>query len=199
MSGRGNRSTGRKPAPVPLCPLHIPQDLTRARTRAPTVGCRRMTASGTARAKLCLRSERTYISVGLPPAIQRCRAALQPQDTGRRSWDTPCCLLCDGQSGSRCLLRDQLSVCSGGVIGADDRRGVQRSSVGTAREAERKQAASGGVRTGEASKGGTSTCPYKGHPLLFVICIAQFGSSPEAQYLAREKRLRRGWGEICKI
>jgi hypothetical protein len=32
--GRGNRSTRRKPAPVPLCPKQIPHDQTRARTRA---------------------------------------------------------------------------------------------------------------------------------------------------------------------
>jgi hypothetical protein len=32
--GKGNRSTRRKPAPVPLCPQEIPHDLTRARTRA---------------------------------------------------------------------------------------------------------------------------------------------------------------------
>jgi hypothetical protein len=30
--GRGNRSTQSKPAPVPLCPLQIPHDQTRART-----------------------------------------------------------------------------------------------------------------------------------------------------------------------
>jgi hypothetical protein len=30
--GRGNRSTRRKPAPVPLCPPQIPHDQTRART-----------------------------------------------------------------------------------------------------------------------------------------------------------------------
>jgi hypothetical protein len=28
MIGRGNRSTWRKPTPVPLCPSHIPHDLT---------------------------------------------------------------------------------------------------------------------------------------------------------------------------
>jgi hypothetical protein len=33
--GRGNQSTRRKPAPVPLCPPQIPNDLTQARTRAP--------------------------------------------------------------------------------------------------------------------------------------------------------------------
>jgi hypothetical protein len=38
--GRGNRSTRRKPAPVPLCPLQIPHDLTWARTRAAAVGSR---------------------------------------------------------------------------------------------------------------------------------------------------------------
>jgi hypothetical protein len=31
--GRGNRSTRRKPASMPLCPPQIPHDLTRAQTR----------------------------------------------------------------------------------------------------------------------------------------------------------------------
>jgi hypothetical protein len=38
MSGRGNRSTRRKPAPVPLCPPQIPHNLTRAQTRSAAVG-----------------------------------------------------------------------------------------------------------------------------------------------------------------
>jgi hypothetical protein len=38
--GRGNRSTRRKPARVPLCPPQIPHDLTWARTRAAAVGSR---------------------------------------------------------------------------------------------------------------------------------------------------------------
>jgi hypothetical protein len=42
--GRGNRSTRRKPAPVPLCPPQIPYDQTRARTRAAAVGSQRQTA-----------------------------------------------------------------------------------------------------------------------------------------------------------
>jgi hypothetical protein len=42
--GRGNRSTRRKPAPVPLCPPQIRYDLTRARTRAAAVGSRRLNA-----------------------------------------------------------------------------------------------------------------------------------------------------------
>jgi hypothetical protein len=42
--GRVNRSTRRKPAQVPLCPSQIPHDLTRARTRAASVGSRRQTA-----------------------------------------------------------------------------------------------------------------------------------------------------------
>jgi hypothetical protein len=43
MIGRGNRSTRRKPAPVPLCP---PQTLhaARMRTLAATVGSQRLTA-----------------------------------------------------------------------------------------------------------------------------------------------------------
>jgi hypothetical protein len=36
--GRGNRSTRRKPAPVPLWPPQIPHYLTWARTRAAAVG-----------------------------------------------------------------------------------------------------------------------------------------------------------------
>jgi hypothetical protein len=39
---RGNRSTGRKPVPVPLCPPQIPHDLTRARIRAAAVGLQRL-------------------------------------------------------------------------------------------------------------------------------------------------------------
>jgi hypothetical protein len=40
--GRVNRSTRRKPAPMPLCPPQIPHDLTR--TRAAAMGSRRLTA-----------------------------------------------------------------------------------------------------------------------------------------------------------
>jgi hypothetical protein len=36
--GRGNRSTQRKPAPVPLCPPQIPHDQTRVRTWATAAG-----------------------------------------------------------------------------------------------------------------------------------------------------------------
>jgi hypothetical protein len=42
--GKGNRSTRRKPALVPLCPPQIPHDLTGARTRAVAVAYRRLTA-----------------------------------------------------------------------------------------------------------------------------------------------------------
>jgi hypothetical protein len=44
MIGRGNRSTRRKPALVPLCPPQIPHDLNWARTLAAAVGSRRLTA-----------------------------------------------------------------------------------------------------------------------------------------------------------
>jgi hypothetical protein len=36
----GMRSTRRKPVPVPICPPHVPHDLTRARTRAAAVASR---------------------------------------------------------------------------------------------------------------------------------------------------------------
>jgi hypothetical protein len=49
MIGRGNRSTQRKLAPVSLCPLQIPHDLTRYRTRAAEMESRRLTARATAR------------------------------------------------------------------------------------------------------------------------------------------------------
>jgi hypothetical protein len=42
--GRGNRSTRRKPAPVPLLSPQIPHDLNQVRTRASVVGSRRLTA-----------------------------------------------------------------------------------------------------------------------------------------------------------
>jgi hypothetical protein len=48
-TGRGNRSTRRKPAPAPLCPPHISHVRTRARTRAASVGSWRLTAWAMAR------------------------------------------------------------------------------------------------------------------------------------------------------
>jgi hypothetical protein len=42
--GRRNCSTGRKSAPVSLCPPEIPHDLTWDRTRAVAVGSRRLIA-----------------------------------------------------------------------------------------------------------------------------------------------------------
>jgi hypothetical protein len=50
--GRGNRSTRRKPAPAPLCPLQIPLDQTRARTLAAAGGSQRLTAWAMARPKI---------------------------------------------------------------------------------------------------------------------------------------------------
>jgi hypothetical protein len=48
-TGSENRSTRRKPSPVPLCPQQIPHDLTRAQTRAAAVGIQRLTAWAMAR------------------------------------------------------------------------------------------------------------------------------------------------------
>jgi hypothetical protein len=42
--GRGNRSTRRKPVSVPLCPLQISHELTRARTQTGAVASQRLTA-----------------------------------------------------------------------------------------------------------------------------------------------------------
>jgi hypothetical protein len=47
--GRGNWSTRRKLAPIPLCPPQIPHVLTQARARAAPVGSRRLTAWAMAR------------------------------------------------------------------------------------------------------------------------------------------------------
>jgi hypothetical protein len=43
MIGKGNRSTRRKPAPMPMCPPQIPHDLTRAGTQAAAGGGWRLT------------------------------------------------------------------------------------------------------------------------------------------------------------
>jgi hypothetical protein len=42
-SGRGNCSTRRKPAPMPVCPPQIPHDQTLAQTQAAAVGSQRLT------------------------------------------------------------------------------------------------------------------------------------------------------------
>jgi hypothetical protein len=44
MIGRGNRSTWRKPAPVPICPPQTPHALPRTRTQAAAVGNQRLNA-----------------------------------------------------------------------------------------------------------------------------------------------------------
>jgi hypothetical protein len=54
MTGRGNRSNRRKPAPAPLCPPQIPLDQTRGRTLAAAVGSQRLTASAMAQPVLSL-------------------------------------------------------------------------------------------------------------------------------------------------
>jgi hypothetical protein len=53
--GRGNRSTRRNPTPLPLCPPQMQHDLTWARTRAPAVGSRPLTAWAMARLLTILR------------------------------------------------------------------------------------------------------------------------------------------------
>jgi hypothetical protein len=53
-TGSGNRSTPRKPAPVPLCPPQIPHDLTCDRTRSAALGSPRLTAWATVRPTIML-------------------------------------------------------------------------------------------------------------------------------------------------
>jgi hypothetical protein len=64
MIGRGNRSTRRKPGPVPLCPPQIPH-AARTRTRAAAVGSQRLTAWATARPLVQLNTHLTPWSRGL--------------------------------------------------------------------------------------------------------------------------------------
>jgi hypothetical protein len=64
---RGNQSTRRKPATVPLCPPQTPHDLTWDRTRAAAVGSRRLTACAVARAQneyLTIRPEQNLATQG---------------------------------------------------------------------------------------------------------------------------------------
>jgi hypothetical protein len=62
LSGRGNRSSRRKPAPVPLCPPQTPH-AARTRTRAAAMGSQRLTAWATARPILWSQNK-FLISVG---------------------------------------------------------------------------------------------------------------------------------------
>jgi hypothetical protein len=63
-TGRGNRSTRRKPASVPLCPPQIPHDLTWARTRTAAMGNRRLTAWSMARPHKCVSASGTVTEFG---------------------------------------------------------------------------------------------------------------------------------------
>jgi hypothetical protein len=73
MIGRGNRSTRRKPIPVPLCPPQTPH-AARTRTRAAAVGSQRLTASATARPfgfikKTSYGIENLYLLYIFPPEL----------------------------------------------------------------------------------------------------------------------------------
>jgi hypothetical protein len=77
--GRGSRCTQRKPTPMPLCPPQIPYDLTWDRTRAVSVGSRRLTAWAMARPYICvrLRLNADVIPVNKRNNAQRLRVCLQ--------------------------------------------------------------------------------------------------------------------------
>jgi hypothetical protein len=70
MIGRGNRSTRRKPSPVPLCPPQTPH-ADRTRTRAAAVGSLRLTAWATAWPVQC-----TYTTDS--PLAEHSHAVLRP-------------------------------------------------------------------------------------------------------------------------
>jgi hypothetical protein len=70
--GRGNRSTRRKPAPAPLCPLQIPRDQTRVWTRAPAVGSQRLTAWAMARPNFQHNISRKFYLFTLPNQLRDC-------------------------------------------------------------------------------------------------------------------------------
>jgi hypothetical protein len=82
MIGRGNRSTRRKPAPMPLCPPKTPH-AARTRTLAAMVGSQRLTAWATARPWLRLdlsnRSNRVRVS---PPSIWERKQVQFPKRCG---------------------------------------------------------------------------------------------------------------------
>jgi hypothetical protein len=68
---RGNRSTRRKPAPMPLCSPQLPYDLTWDRTRWAAVGSRRLTSWAMARPGIRGYSEVTIlhnISIDVSPS-----------------------------------------------------------------------------------------------------------------------------------
>jgi hypothetical protein len=79
--GRGNRSTPRKPAPMPLCPPQIPHDLPwdRARAMAVAVESQGLTALAMAR-----RSYPSYTSSGNHPLVASSKRISQKEGYGRR-------------------------------------------------------------------------------------------------------------------
>jgi hypothetical protein len=79
--GSGNRTTRRKPAPLPLCPPQIPQDLTRARTLAAAVGSQRPSAWTMARPSKVLTKGRLRIQ-GIRPARLRFVGKTDPYSPG---------------------------------------------------------------------------------------------------------------------
>jgi hypothetical protein len=83
---RGNRSTRRKPAKVPLCQPQIPHDLIWTRTQAPAVGSRQLTVLPTARplSLLCLQLSLPcdrYQQCPLLPCFRSYRLTPAPQLT----------------------------------------------------------------------------------------------------------------------
>jgi hypothetical protein len=81
MNGRGNRSTRRTPASVPLCPPQIPHDLTWARSGTVAVGSRRLTTWAMARPQ---GSACFTFSSNLKREVMRCSEI--PVDSYQTTW-----------------------------------------------------------------------------------------------------------------
>jgi hypothetical protein len=83
--GKGNRSTRRKPPPVPLRPPQISHDLTWNRTRAAAVGSRRLTAWAMARP-----APPVTLTESLPKTVLLARSSDSPELT-QFDYPSNCC------------------------------------------------------------------------------------------------------------
>jgi hypothetical protein len=99
-TGRGNRSTRSKPAPVPLCPPQIPHDL----TRAAAVGSRRLTACSMERPIRSVSVRLRYTPQTSDLGLRKCMAYLNVRATLMGTGWRQMCVSLDGACSRRKLL-----------------------------------------------------------------------------------------------